>query len=100
MTKREKEIIDGVVEILKDHLDPSRIILFGSRAKQTHHMASDFDFAVDMKKPGISIQREINSKIEEASGLYAVDIVYLRSIEDEFRRLIVKTGRVIYERRD
>ena len=46
MNKREKEIIQEVTRILKTKLRPSRIILFGSRAKGKGVRGSDFDFAV------------------------------------------------------
>ena len=100
MSDREDEILKGAIGSLRSYLNPSKIILFGSRAKETNRDHSDFDFAVDCKKPQISMQREINRDIEKISGLYTVDVVYMLSIEEEFKNIILKTGKVIYERRN
>jgi predicted nucleotidyltransferase len=101
MKTREKEIVSQIEQILVSYLNPSRIILFGSRAKEINsNKHADFDFAVDCPKPKIAVQRQINDEIEKISGLYKVDIVYLNSVEKEFQKIVLKTGKVIYERRD
>ncbi|OGX11179.1 MAG: hypothetical protein A2351_02920 [Omnitrophica bacterium RIFOXYB12_FULL_50_7] len=98
VTERENEILQGVIKILKKDLAPRRIILFGSRAKGKFQKGSDFDFAVDLKKPDFNIERKIKEKIEAISGLYGVDVVYLKSVDEGFRKIVQKTGKVIYER--
>ncbi|MFH1797896.1 MAG: nucleotidyltransferase domain-containing protein [Candidatus Omnitrophota bacterium] len=95
---REDEIIRGVVDILKRILDPSKIFLFGSRVKGTGNKHADFDFAVDCSRPRVDVEREISEKIEEVSGLYKVDIVYLGSVDEGFKKIVLKTGRIMYER--
>ena len=94
--KREQEITQAVVKILKMRLNPPKIYIFGSRAKGCADKHSDFDFAVDCGRPSLSIQRELREKIDAVSGLYKVDIVYLRSIDKEFREIILNTARVVY----
>ena len=96
---REKEVLNGIVEILKKYLDPDRIILFGSRTKENFYKNADFDIAVGNKKIDIRKRREIMEAIEEVAGLYSCDLVFLGSVEKAFRNIILKTGRVIYERR-
>ena len=99
MTERENEVLRQTVERLKKYLAPSQIILFGSRAKKnSNNNHADFDFAVDSKKPEISMQRELKEAIDEVRGLYKVDIVYMPSVDEEFKKIIMKTGRVVYER--
>ena len=63
MNKREKEISNQVVEILKNHIDPKRVILFGSRAKKNNSKHADFAFAVEANKPDITLQRKLNNEI-------------------------------------
>lgn len=46
MNDLPRKIIDDMVEIVKNHLDPARILLFGSRAKGRDKTYSDFDIAV------------------------------------------------------
>ena len=100
MSERARQIQQGVIEAIKKHCGSSRIILFGSRAKGNEDQRSDFDFAIDCKKPDISARRQITESIERVSGLYKVDVVYLQSVEEGFKNIILKTGRVVYEGRD
>ncbi len=98
MTGREKEVLDKTIEILKDNFDPRRIILFGSRAKGKSKISSDFDLAIDMKRPDIRLRRNVEDEIDNAIGLYSVDLIYLNSVEKDFKELVLKTGKVVYER--
>jgi len=97
-THREEDILERVVEIIKRYLDPGKIILFGSRGKGTPYRNSDFDFAIDREKPEKRIERTISEEIDQIAGLYHVDIVYLPSADEDFRSLILQTGKVIYEK--
>lgn len=97
--KRQKEIVDQVILLLQKTLRPKRIILFGSRAKGSHTRHADFDFALDASRPDISTEREIREKMEGIGGLYKFDLVFLDSIEEDFKRIIIETGKVIYEKR-
>lgn len=97
---REQEILESVTKILIKRLNPKKIILFGSRAKGNNYKNADFDFAVDKKRVSANEQREIMEEIEEVAGLYKVDVVYLSSVDREFKNIVLKTGKVIYERRE
>jgi uncharacterized protein len=97
MDERQKKILDQVTEILATMLKPSRIILFGSRAKNNNPPSSDFDLAVDCSSVPETTKRTIHEKIEQISGLYGVDITYLREAEKKFQEIILSTGKVIYE---
>lgn len=97
--ERQKEIIDRISVLLQNTLKPKRIILFGSRAKGSHTRHADFDFALDAPPPDISAEREIREKMEEIGGLYKFDLVFLDSIEEDFKKIILRTGKVLYEKR-
>lgn len=99
MNKRSDEILKETIEIFKRYLNPSRVILFGSKAKEHNDTHSDFDLAIDAERPHISKERRMNEEIEKISGLYKVDVIYLPSLDEDFRKIIIKTGKVIYERR-
>lgn len=100
MTKREEEIIQLVVKIVVGVLpDLKRLFLFGSRVKGKNDFSADFDFACDCKRPPIDLERKIIEGIEKVSGLYKVDVVYLDSVEPEFKKQVLNIGRVVYERR-
>lgn len=99
MITREKEILNKVIKTLKEHVNPKKIYLFGSRAKNTHRNGSDFDFAVTGKTPAFESQKRIEDKIADFAGLYKIDIVYLENVDEGFRELILHEGKVIYEKR-
>ncbi|MGA2669647.1 MAG: nucleotidyltransferase domain-containing protein [Ignavibacteria bacterium] len=97
-TDRESVLVTQILDVLKRYLDPNRIILFGSRAKGNFNSRSDFDIAIDIKRPDVVLQRRISEEIEKFSGLYNVDIVYLPGLEQGFINIISKTGIVLHER--
>ncbi|MFH0948803.1 MAG: nucleotidyltransferase domain-containing protein [Elusimicrobiota bacterium] len=98
MTERENEVLNGIIEVLVRYLAPARIILFGSRAKEKNFKNSDFDLAIDMAKVDIRLQRKIDEEIENVVGLYKYDIVYLDSVDETFKNIVLQTGKVIYEK--
>lgn len=100
VSSREKEILKGIIEILRRRLTPNQIILFGSRGKGKSHQGAGFDFAVDENRPPTREERVIFEEIDPIAGLYDVDIVYLKQVDSAFKELIIKTGKVIYARRD
>lgn len=98
LSQRENEILQTAAAILKKYLNPGKIVLFGSRGKGNFHKNSDFDLALDKDRPDIRIERKISEEMDEVAGLYKVDIVYLNDVDEEFREIILKTGKAIYER--
>jgi len=55
----EKRIIDEIVKVLLSYLQPKRIILFGSRAKQRAEKYADFDIAVEGADMDTKVERFI-----------------------------------------
>lgn len=99
MNEREREILNRIVMILEKHLKPGKIILFGSRAKADYYGNPDFDLAIDQEKVEIRKHRKVMEDIEAVAGLYKVDLVYLGSVDESFKDLVLKTGETVYERR-
>lgn len=98
MSARDREIIQGVIQVLTEYAQPERIYLFGSRGKGKGRKGSDFDFAVAGAPPSREIQVRIEAAIEEVAGLFEVDIAYLDDAEPAFRDIVLKSGKIIYER--
>ena len=96
--KREKEVLDKIVLLLKEKLNPSLIILFGSRASEKHNTGSDFDIALDGDKIDVREMRKLKEKLEEISGLYKVDLIFLESVDSEFKNIIIRRGKILYGR--
>ena len=97
-SEREKQILQKVTEIIQTELHPNKIILFGSRAKGSFHKQSDFDFAVDVNEPDNKIRRKLLNRIERISGLYKIDIVFLSSVDPDFKNIILNSGELLYAR--
>jgi len=93
-------ILQKIIKLLTEELDPDRLILFGSRAKGLAHKGSDIDIAVGGGK-GLTHreERKLKEKIEEISGIYFVDIVFLEKISEDLKNMILETGRIIYEKK-
>lgn len=96
---REKEIINNLILLLKNELNPEKILLFGSRAKSNKISNSDFDIAVTGNKINFRDLRELEEKIDEIAGLYSIDLIFLDSVEEKFKNIILKTGEILYERK-
>ena len=92
--------IDRIINIITIDLDPEKIILFGSRAKNDFKNGSDIDLCIlgadntDNRKI-----RKLKEKIDDISGLYSVDLIFYEKIDEEFKKIILETGKVIYEKK-
>jgi len=100
MEDKVKQKIKKIVKYLIEKTKPTKIILFGSRAKKNNRKSSDIDLAVDTKtEVDFRTKRKIKEEVKKISGLYDVDIVYLSEVDKDFKNLIVSTGIVLYEKR-
>jgi predicted nucleotidyltransferase len=97
-TEAEQELLDLIVSIVKEHADPKRIILFGSRATGKGREYSDFDIAVEGVEMSIRKERLLKEALDQKLGIYTVDLIDLDKVDPEFRKLIMEQGRVIYEK--
>jgi predicted nucleotidyltransferase len=79
-------------------MNPERLILFGSRGKGISFPNSDYDIAVDTQRIEFRKKRILKDKIEDILGLHKLDLVFLNEVEKKFKEIILKTGKVIYER--
>ena len=94
----EERLINAIVDVLISYLKPERIILFGSRAKTGAHEYSDFDIAVEGVDMDIRTERTVKEILDEEMKIYTVDLINLDKADNEFRDLVYKTGKVLYER--
>jgi len=95
-----KSILNKIVRLLIDEVNPTKLILFGSRSKGNARRGSDIDVAVEGGKSlSHREERKLKEKIEEISGIYFVDIVFLEKTSADFKNMIRKTGKVIYEKK-
>ncbi len=96
MNKYEKTAKREILSLSKLYLGNSKLILFGSRAKNTYHRHSDFDLAVypskefDKKKLTLFIDA-----IQESSKIiYPVDVVLYDDLAPSWQATIREEGQV------
>jgi predicted nucleotidyltransferase len=94
----EEKRLNNIIKILVDEMNPERLILFGSRGKGISFPNSDYDIAVDTQRIEFRKKRILKDKIEDILGLHKLDLVFLNEVEKKFKEIILKTGKVIYER--
>ena len=98
MIVKEEILLNKIIYLINSVISPKRILLFGSRGKETEREGSDFDIAIDSDQIETTKLRNLKEKIEEIAGLYSVDIVFLNDVEDGFRKIILDTSKVLYEK--
>ena len=98
MKVKEEILLNKIIYLINSAISPKRILLFGSRGKETEREGSDFDIAIDSGQIETTKLRNLKEKIEEIAGLYSVDIVFLNDVEDGFRKIILDTSKVLYEK--
>ncbi len=91
-----EKVIEDLLDELKKH-NPKRVILFGSRAKETCNRHSDIDIAVDLNLP-FRERRKLKEKLNQIAGIYTIDLVFLPLVEENFKQIILKEGKVLYEK--
>ena len=96
-TDAEQALVDLIISIVKEHADPKRIILFGSRARGKCREYSDFDIAVEGVETSIRKERLLKEALDQKLGIYTVDLINLDMVDPEFKKLILEQGKVIYE---
>ena len=86
-----KEILNKLVEYLKNEIDPFAIILFGSYSRNTQNKESDIDIAIKGNNIDLKKIYELKQKLEDISQK-DVDLVDLDDISDVFRYEILMNG--------
>ena len=86
-----KEILNKMVEYLKNEINPFAIILFGSYSRNTQNKESDIDIAIKGNNIDLKKIYELKQKLEDISQK-DVDLVDLDDIYDVFRYEILMNG--------
>ena len=94
----KKKRLHTILKLIIKEYDPKKVILFGSRGKGTNNFNSDYDIAIDSNNVDFRTKRKFYEIIDDNIGLHKIDILYLKEVDKSFRNIILKTGRVIYER--
>jgi predicted nucleotidyltransferase len=89
--------VEAVLRLIIDRAHPSKITLFGSRARGTARENSDFDFAVEGRTCSDEDWNRLLADIsDEAISLHAIDIVESKDLAADYLNQIQHEGKVIY----
>lgn len=91
-----ERILNAIVSELQKRENVIRAVIFGSRARGDHKYNSDIDLAVycEGKLPsGLWLD------LDEAAGIYKIDVVDMNShLDEKLRRRIEEQGVEVYRR--
>jgi predicted nucleotidyltransferase len=101
--------IDNIVDIIVRQFNPSRVLLFGSRARGTDAAESDYDLCIILQALSgrrLLLLREIRTALREY-GKYDMDIIVLTekefsekaSLAPTLEYAIKREGVVLYDQR-
>ncbi len=89
-----ESILKSLLHTLSEQSSVQEAILFGSRARGDHRNNSDIDLAL----VGQHIPLYVNGRIEDAIGLFKIDIVRLNELDNiELLANIKRDGITIYK---
>lgn len=91
--------IKQVVSLLQQNRKITKIILFGSRAKGTHHAGSDVDLVLDGDQLVLNDILDLTIEIEKLNLPYMFDlIIHNRIKENTLLDHISRVGVILFER--
>jgi predicted nucleotidyltransferase len=90
-----KELLGQIVDAIVRHVNPTKIIIYGSRARGDYKPTSDIDIAVECDEGKSLIRNVIDDEIRT---LLKVDIVDIGGVSEELQSEIEEEGIVIYEK--
>lgn len=96
LIKRDKS---ELLSVFSSHPELQKVILFGSRAMETHRNGSDIDLAII--SPSKKSVKRIHAELEEETNIpYFFDVIDLENISTEsLKEHIKKYGVVLYEKK-
>jgi predicted nucleotidyltransferase len=85
--------LENIVKELKKR-GIKKIILFGSRARGDYKKNSDIDIAISGNF-NYREKRELKELVDFLAGIYSVDLIFLDNVEEDFKRQILKEGKIL-----
>jgi predicted nucleotidyltransferase len=87
-------LLNEIVDAVRRHAKPQRIVLFGSRAIGEWKERSDIDIAVSAENDSVVLAEPID---EEIRTLLRIDLVDFRNLNESFRQEVLQNGILLYE---
>jgi len=88
-----------ILKVLSSNESMEEVILFGSRAKGSFRKNSDIDLAVKTSgELSFREKRKLREKVDEAAGIYSVDLLFWDEISEEMREQVEREGVLVWKR--
>ncbi|MDM8536670.1 nucleotidyltransferase domain-containing protein [Desulfobacterales bacterium HSG17] len=90
---------DLVFNLISTYSEIEKVVLFGSRAKNSHKRGSDVDLAIKGKAITNDIISSLRIDLEESNLPYFFDIVHYNTIQEQaLIEHIDRVGKVVWNR--
>lgn len=90
------DIIDKIVETIKKNLKIQKIILFGSRAKDTYKKGSDIDISIVSEDLSLKELNHIKVMLDDLMLPYKIDLLdYGRISNNDLKEHINRVGKIL-----
>lgn len=91
-------VVEDIRRIFKQHANIRKVLIFGSRAKETYHNGSDIDLAAVGDGLTYNQLMDIAIQIEDLGLLYKVDVLdYQKQKGTPIGAHIDRVGRLFYQ---
>lgn len=91
------QVVQAIIRQLIDEVNPRRVWLFGSRARDDAHLLSDIDIAFEGARRGSTAA--VRAWLDEhAPTLLDIDLVDLDAADPALRAVVREEGILLYER--
>lgn len=93
-----EEIVEDVINIIKQYSEVEKAVIFGSRARGDYKKTSDIDIALFGDKLTHTINTKIFYELDELYMPYKIDLINFNTLSEEnkIRENILKEGVEIY----
>jgi len=88
----------NILKVILELCRPQRVVLFGSRAKGRENRHSAIDLFVECENMNFREKRKLREAIDNAAGIYSVDIVFSDEASEELKRIIEEEGVEVWKR--
>lgn len=90
------EIIEKIVQTIKKNLKIQKIILFGSRAKETYKKGSDIDISIVSEDLSLKELNHLKVMLDDLMLPYKIDLIdFARISNDDLKEHINRVGKIL-----
>ncbi|OEH85336.1 hypothetical protein BHU72_04375 [Desulfuribacillus stibiiarsenatis] len=97
----KEEVIDNLLEVITGNPKIEKVVLYGSRAKNTYRVGSDIDLALYGEDINVIDINLISNKLDDLYLPYHIDLSIYNKIENpEFVEHINRVGITLFSKDD